>query len=78
MFAWLMLCVNSVFAAWDGKEMVKPARDTKNDKVCIIDTEAKLAWYAKTGNTNNYADCDAKLTADLDLGGKLWIPIAAG
>ena len=78
MFAWLMLCVNSVFAAWDGKEMVKPARDTKNDKVCIIDTEAKLAWYAKTGNTNNYADCDAKLTADLDLGGELWIPIAAG
>jgi uncharacterized repeat protein (TIGR02543 family) len=81
MFAWLMLCVNSVFAAWDGQEMVQPScNDNKSckDKVCIIDTEAKLAWYAKTGNTNNYADCDAKLTADLDLGGKLWIPIAAG
>ena len=48
-----MAGVCQVFAAWDGKEMVKPARDTKNDKVCIIDTEAKLAWYAKTGNTTS-------------------------
>jgi len=81
MFAWLMLCVNSVFAAWNGVDKEKPARDTKNDKVCIIDTEAKLAWYAvvnKNDNDNNYTKCDAKLTADLDLGGKLWIPIAAG
>ena len=58
------------FAAWDGTSKVKP--DTAGGYY-IIDTEAKLAWYGANYNSGN-----AKLTADLDLGGHLWIPLAAG
>ena len=71
----LMLGVGSAFAAWDGTSMEKP---TKVGNVCTIDSEAKLAWYAAASKENNYTKCDAKLTADLDMGGKLWTPIAAG
>ena len=67
----LMLFVTQAFAdAWDGFSTQEPA---KKDGYYIIDSEAKLAWYAK-----NYSDGNAKLTADLDMGGKLWTPIAAG
>ena len=71
----LTLGVGSSFGAWNGTDMVKP---TKNGNVCTIDSEAKLAWYAAASKENNYTKCDAKLTADLDMGGKLWTPIAAG
>ena len=64
-------CVqNSNNAVWDGSTKEEP---------CLvngfyeINTAAKLAWYAK-----NYNNGNAKLTADIDLGGKLWTPIAAG
>ncbi len=64
-------CVqNSNNAVWDGSTKEEP---------CLvngfyeINTAAKLAWYAK-----NYNNGNAKLTADLDLGGHLWIPLAAG
>ena len=66
----LVLGMGQVFAAWDGISKVEP---TKDGDTYIIDTEAKLAWYAE-----NHTKGDAKLTADLDLDGKLWIPIAAG
>lgn len=66
----LVLCVNSVFAAWDGTEKVEP---TKEGDYYIIKSEANLAWYAKNYNMGN-----ARLDADLDLGGKPWTPIAAG
>ena len=55
---------------WDGSTQTEPC--TK-DGFYIIDNAAKLAWYAK-----NYDKGNAKLTADIDLGSKLWIPIAAG
>ncbi len=55
---------------WDGSTKTEPC--TK-DGFYIIDNAAKLAWYAK-----NYDKGNAKLTADIDLGGKLWTPIAAG
>lgn len=71
----LVVGMGQVFAAWDGMSAEKPE---KVGDFCIIDTEAKLAWYATAEKENNYAQCNAKLTADLDLGNKLWIPIAAG
>ncbi|MBR4679647.1 MAG: InlB B-repeat-containing protein [Fibrobacter sp.] len=66
----IMLFVAQAFAAWDGTSTAQP---TKEGDYYIIDTEAKLAWYAKNYNSGN-----AKLTADMDLGGHLWTPIAAG
>lgn len=67
----LMLFVAQAFAdVWDGSATQQA---TKEGDYYIIDTEAKLAWYAK-----NYSKGNAKLTADLDMGGKLWTPIAAG
>ena len=69
----LMTClvfVGQAFAAWDGTSTEQP---TKEGDYYIIDTEAKLAWYAK-----NWSQGNARLTANLDLGGKLWTPIAAG
>ncbi|MBR4785621.1 MAG: InlB B-repeat-containing protein [Fibrobacter sp.] len=69
----LLLClagVGQAFAAWDGTSKVQPSME---GGYYIIDTEAKLAWYGANYNKGN-----AKLTADLDLGGHLWIPLAAG
>ena len=57
---------------WDGSTKTEPC--TK-DGFYIIDNAAKLAWYA---NAKNYDKGNAMLTADIDLGGKLWTPIAAG
>ena len=75
LFVACLLGLGQAFAAWDGTSKVEP---TKSGNVCIIDSEAKLAWYATASKNNNYMKCDAKLTADLDMGGKLWTPIAAG
>ena len=66
----LVLGMGQAFAAWDGISKDEP---TKEGDTYIIDTESKLAWYAE-----NYTKGNAKLTADLDLNGKLWTPIAAG
>ena len=62
---------------WDGSTKTEPC--TK-DGFYIIDNAAKLAWYAAYGSDNkgNFTRGNAKLTADIDLGGKLWTPIAAG
>ena len=65
-----LVFVGQGFAAWDGTSTEQP---TKEGDYYIIDTEAKLAWYAK-----NWSQGNARLTANLDLGGKLWTPIAAG
>ena len=82
MFAWLMLCVNSVFAAWDGSIATTAPRDTsiEGKTYYLIDSEAKLAWFRDfvNLNKNNSAAANAKLTADLDMDGRLWIPICAG
>lgn len=55
---------------WDGSTKTEPCM---KDGFYIIDNAAKLAWYAA-----NYKNGNAKLTADLDLGGHLWTPIAPG
>lgn len=75
LFVACLLGLGQAFAAWDGTSMEMP---TKVGNVCTIDSEAKLAWYAAASKDNNYTKCDAKLTVDLDMGGKLWTPIAAG
>ena len=79
----LMLAVGQGFAAdcaanyvppentvWDGSTKTQPCTI---GGFYIIDNAAKLAWYGANYNSGN-----AKLTADIDLGGKLWTPIAAG
>ena len=55
---------------WDGSTKTEPCTI---GGYYIIDNAAKLAWYGANYNSGN-----AKLTADLDLGGHLWIPLAAG
>ena len=76
MFLSLVVGMGQVFAAWDGKTKTKPSME---GNVCFINNEAELAWYAAAeSGENNYTKCNAKLTADLDLGKELWIPIAAG
>ncbi len=55
---------------WDGSTKTEPCTI---GGYYIIDNAAKLAWYGANYNKGN-----AKLTADLDLGGHLWIPLAAG
>ncbi len=62
--------IGQAFAAWDGTSKTQPV---KEGDYYIINTEAELAWYGANYNSGN-----AKLTADLDLGGHLWIPMAAG
>lgn len=57
---------------WDGSTKTEPCTI---GGYYIIDNAAKLAWYA---NAKNYDKGNAMLTADIDLGGKLWTPIAAG
>ena len=85
LLVWLVLGMGQAFAAncaadyvapenlvWDGTSIQEPCQDPV-DKYYVIDNAAKLAWYGA-----NYSKGNAKLTADIDLGGHLWIPIAAG
>ena len=62
---------------WDGTSTEEPCTI---GGYYIIDNAAKLAWYAAKGSDKiwNFTRGNAKLTADIDLGGKLWTPIAAG
>ena len=76
----LMTClvfVGQGFAVWDG---VSIESATEVGGYYIIDTEAKLAWFANESNKKHVGTFGkhAKLTADLDMGSHLWIPICAG
>ena len=77
----LMLGVGSAFGAGDcletatvWKDCVSQPKDTTIGDVTYkkITTEKELAWLSKNINNN------AILLNDLDMNGKLWIPIAAG
>ena len=70
LFVTCLFGMGQAFAAWDGTSKTQPV---KEDGYYIINTEAELAWYGANYNSGN-----AKLTADLDLGGHLWIPLAPG
>ena len=72
-----LVLVGQALGAWDGSSM-EPA--TEQDGYYIIDSEAKLAWFANESNRIHTGEFkkNAKLTADLDMGSHLWIPICAG
>lgn len=80
----LILCfagVEQVSAAWNGESLEQPETVKIEGKTFyLIKNEAQLAWFA--GETNKKSgqrlNINAKLDADLDMGGKLWTPIAAG
>ena len=70
----LILGIGQAFAAWDGT--TKTAATLENGYY-IIDTEAKLAWFADQVN-GGHSNYNAKLTADLDLAHQSWTPIGVG
>ncbi len=74
----LLLGIGQAFAVWDGFS-VQNAQKKKIDgkEYYIIDTEEKLAWFAQQVNSGKVG-YNAKLTANLDMGHKLWTPIGAG
>ena len=56
-------------ASWDGTTKTKPAQDESG--VYLIDTAAKLAWFADAVNKGN-TTINGKLTANINLNGKTW------
>ena len=56
-------------AGWDGTTKTEPAQDENG--VYLIDTAAKLAWFADAVNGGQKA-INGKLTANINLNGKTW------
>lgn len=56
-------------AGWDGTTKTEPAQDESG--VYLIDTAAKLAWFADAVQ-NGQTAISAKLTANINLNGKPW------
>lgn len=72
-----LLGVSSAFAAWDGTTKVRPKQDDKS--VFLITNEAELAWISDTTNSANQSyNINVRLTANLDMGGKFFVPICGG
>lgn len=59
-------------AGWDGTTKTAPAQDESG--VYLIDTAAKLAWFADAVNGGQKA-INGKLTANINLNGKTWTAI---
>lgn len=59
-------------AGWDGTTKTEPAQDESG--VYLIDTAAKLAWFADAVNGGQKA-INGKLTANINLNGKTWTAI---
>lgn len=57
---------------WDGTTKTAPTQDESG--VYLIDTAAKLAWFADAVQ-NGRRDISAKLTANINLNGKPWTAI---
>ncbi len=72
--------VGMSFAAWDGSSTKKPATEKIGSKdFFLIENEANLAWFRDSVNAvKGNSTLNAKLMASLDMGGKLFVPIAAG
>ena len=73
--------VGETFAAWDGKTKKKPSKTEMVGKkeFFLIENEANLAWFADSVNQNKgTVSLHAKLMANLDMDGQLFMPIAAG
>ena len=58
---------------WDGTTKTAPTQDESG--VYLIDTAAKLAWFADAVQTGQTA-ISAKLTANINLNGKTWTAFA--
>lgn len=59
-------------ASWDGTTKTKPAQDKSG--VYLIDTAAKLAWFADAVNKGD-TTISGKLTANINLNDKAWTAI---
>ena len=82
----LIAGVSQSFAAWDGKSKTEPKKETIDKKeYYLIENEANLAWFRDAVNNVPFKEkkdtvvkINAKLKASLDMGGKLFVPIAVG
>lgn len=60
---------------WDGASKVQPSGSGTKKDPYLIGTAAELAWFADAVNNGRYS-LNAELSADIDLGGNAWTPIA--
>ncbi len=73
----LQFADNGVKAAakWDGASAKQPSGSGTASSPYKIGTAAELSWFAQQVNNGKRSAC-AVLTADIDLNGKPWTPIA--
>lgn len=62
---------------WDGSSKTQPSGSGTAAAPYKIGTAAQLAWFANAVNNGSRSAC-AVLTADIDLNGQEWTPIANG
>lgn len=62
---------------WDGSSKAQPSGSGTSAAPYEIGTAAQLAWFADAVNRGSRSAC-AVLTADIDLNGQAWTPIANG
>lgn len=62
---------------WDGSSKTQPSGSGTASSPYKIGTAAQLAWFADAVNSGSRSAC-AVLTADIDLNGQEWTPIANG
>lgn len=62
---------------WDGSSKAQPSGSGTAASPYKIGTAAQLAWFANAVNNGSRSAC-AVLTADIDLNGQKWMPIANG
>lgn len=60
---------------WDGSSNAQPSGSGTAASPYKLGTAAQLAWFADTVNSGSRSAC-AVLTADIDLNGQEWTPIA--
>ena len=60
---------------WDGSSKAQPSGSGTAASPYKLGTAAQLAWFADTANSGSRSAC-AVLTADIDLNGQEWTPIA--
>lgn len=60
---------------WDGSSKAQPSGSGTAASPYKLGTAAQLAWFADTVNSGSRSAC-AVLTADIDLNGQEWTPIA--
>lgn len=60
---------------WDGSSKAQPSGSGTAASPYKLGTAAQLAWFADTVNSGSRSAC-ALLTADIDLNGQEWTPIA--